>query len=87
MTLIGRRVRPARVELGRRLGESGVMAPEWTEVFEAVDRALFLPDVLWPFDMETQTSIRTGLGTSTSRVAPTAGAKSPRSVVGGGGGG
>ncbi|MEU5397919.1 methyltransferase domain-containing protein [Streptomyces sp. NPDC005963] len=31
------------------------MTPEWAGAFDAVDRALFLPDVMWPFDMATQT--------------------------------
>ncbi|MEV8475176.1 methyltransferase domain-containing protein [Streptomyces sp. NPDC051173] len=29
------------------------MTPDWTPAFEAVPRAAFLPDLMWPHDMET----------------------------------
>ncbi len=34
------------------------MTDEWRPAFDAVDRAAFLPDVVWPFDMATGTSVR-----------------------------
>lgn len=51
-----REVRPGWKELGRFLLASDSMAPDWVRTFEAVDRATFLPDVMWPFDQETGTS-------------------------------
>ncbi|WP_333770508.1 methyltransferase domain-containing protein [Streptomyces sp. IBSBF 2435] len=56
MTVIGRRVRPGWAELVRFLLDSGAMAPQWGEAFCAVDRARFLPPVMWPYDMATRTS-------------------------------
>ncbi|MFJ7064778.1 protein-L-isoaspartate O-methyltransferase [Streptomyces sp. NPDC101115] len=41
--------RPGRIELGRRLIASGALRPDWECSFTAVDRAGFLPDVMWPF--------------------------------------
>ncbi|NJP42355.1 methyltransferase domain-containing protein [Streptomyces sp. PRB2-1] len=40
-----------RGELTRLLREGGALAAEWVEVFEAVPRGAFLPDVIWPYDM------------------------------------
>ncbi len=51
-----RRERPARRELGRALLRSGALTEPWRAAFEAVDRAAFLPDLMWPFDMATATS-------------------------------
>ncbi|GAB2582417.1 methyltransferase domain-containing protein [Streptomyces capparidis] len=51
-----RQVRPARGELGRFLLGAGRMTPDWADAFDAVDRALFLPGVMWPHDMRTRTS-------------------------------
>ncbi|MFF3248483.1 hypothetical protein ACFYWY_33215 [Streptomyces sp. NPDC002870] len=57
MTLTtGRGVRPGWRKLGGFLLESGAMAPDWAQAFEAVDRARFLPSVMWPYDMATRTS-------------------------------
>lgn len=42
-------VRPGWDELGRYLLDTGAMAPEWAEHFNAVDRSLFLPYTMWPF--------------------------------------
>ncbi|MEV7424625.1 methyltransferase domain-containing protein [Streptomyces sp. NPDC091212] len=39
--------------LGRRLLDSGSMAPDWAEAYEAVPRSHFLPDLMWPHDMAT----------------------------------
>ncbi|MCX5377658.1 methyltransferase domain-containing protein [Streptomyces sp. NBC_00091] len=41
--------RPSRSELGRRLMESGALSSDWVPVFAAVDRAAFLPDLMWAF--------------------------------------
>ncbi|MET9530926.1 MULTISPECIES: methyltransferase domain-containing protein [unclassified Streptomyces] len=43
--------RPGRRELGRALLESCSMSSDWAPAFAAVDRATFLPDLMWPFDM------------------------------------
>ncbi|MER5974115.1 methyltransferase domain-containing protein [Streptomyces sp. NPDC002055] len=51
--------RPGRKELGRFLLETHAMASDWAPTFAAVDRASFLPDLIWPFDMERQTSVPT----------------------------
>ncbi|CCB71214.1 Protein-L-isoaspartate(D-aspartate) O-methyltransferase (plasmid) [Streptantibioticus cattleyicolor NRRL 8057 = DSM 46488] len=40
--------------MGRRLRAAGVLTDDWTAAFEAVDRALFLPDVMWAHDMDTR---------------------------------
>ncbi|MGI5438346.1 methyltransferase domain-containing protein [Streptomyces shenzhenensis] len=47
---------PVREEwsaLGHSLQESGAMSPEWMPSFLAVPRSAFLPEVFWPFDMDT----------------------------------
>ncbi|MBD0738839.1 methyltransferase domain-containing protein [Streptomyces sp. CBMA29] len=49
--------RVGRRELGRFLREAGALSPEWAGTFEAVDRAGFLPSLMWPFDMETKASV------------------------------
>ncbi|MFI5763926.1 protein-L-isoaspartate O-methyltransferase [Streptomyces sp. NPDC051563] len=41
--------RPSRIELGRRLIESGALSSDWAPSFAAVDRASFLPDQMWVF--------------------------------------
>ncbi|WP_234347238.1 protein-L-isoaspartate O-methyltransferase family protein [Streptomyces specialis] len=33
------------------------MTSDWTPTFAAVDRAAFLPDQMWPFDMDTRKSV------------------------------
>ncbi len=48
--------RPARTELGRALLRSGALTQQWRPAFEAVDRAAFLPDLMWPYDMATSRS-------------------------------
>ncbi|MFI9585970.1 methyltransferase domain-containing protein [Streptomyces sp. NPDC052236] len=58
MTLTGRQARSGWKDLVRSLLDSGAMAPEWAESFEAVDRARFLPRMMWPYDMTTRTSTR-----------------------------
>ncbi|MER7000396.1 methyltransferase domain-containing protein [Streptomyces sp. NPDC000410] len=49
--------RPGRTELGRFLLESRAMSSDWAPAFAAVDRALFLPALMWPHDMETGKSV------------------------------
>ncbi|MDT3397785.1 methyltransferase domain-containing protein [Streptomyces sp. B1866] len=49
--------RPGRKELGCVLLDKGVLSPEWAPTFAAVDRAAFLPDLMWPFDMDRRTSV------------------------------
>ncbi|MGP3981987.1 methyltransferase domain-containing protein [Streptomyces sp. KR80] len=49
--------RPSRKELGRVLLETQSMSSDWAPTFAAVDRAAFLPDLMWPFDMATSKSI------------------------------
>jgi len=49
--------RPSRIELGRALLDSGTLQPDWLATFHAVDRAQFLPDTVWAYDMITKTSI------------------------------
>ncbi|MCZ4103274.1 MULTISPECIES: protein-L-isoaspartate(D-aspartate) O-methyltransferase [Streptomyces] len=58
MTLNSAQVeRPSRKELGRVLLETQSMTSDWAPTFAAVDRAAFLPDLMWPFDMERGTSV------------------------------
>lgn len=49
--------RPGRRELGRSLLASRAMSPDWAPTFATVDRAVFLPDLMWPFDMDTGQSL------------------------------
>ncbi|MEV7440549.1 hypothetical protein AB0O22_05240 [Streptomyces sp. NPDC091204] len=49
MTVIAHQERPSRTELGRCLMESGALSSDWVPAFAAVDRAAFLPEVMWPF--------------------------------------
>lgn len=48
----------ARTDLFRRLLDSGALTSDWVPSFEAVPRSAFLPDEIWPFDMDTGTSVR-----------------------------
>ncbi|MEU2222215.1 methyltransferase domain-containing protein [Streptomyces sp. NPDC018347] len=49
--------RPGRAELGWVLMASGALSADWMPSFSAVDRAAFLPDLIWPYDMATRTSV------------------------------
>ncbi|WP_438363798.1 protein-L-isoaspartate O-methyltransferase family protein [Streptomyces hyaluromycini] len=49
--------RPGRKELGRALMECGALASDWAPTFAAVDRAVFLPDLMWPYDMAARASV------------------------------
>ncbi|MFD9432615.1 methyltransferase domain-containing protein [Streptomyces sp. NPDC060002] len=58
MTLDSAQVdRPSRKELGRVLVETRALSSDWAPTFAAVDRAAFLPDLMWPFDMDTGRSV------------------------------
>lgn len=57
MTDVLRTDRPDRDELGRVLTESGVLSPDWAPTFAAVDRAEFLPDLMWPYDMASRATV------------------------------
>ncbi|MEV5508264.1 methyltransferase domain-containing protein [Streptomyces orinoci] len=39
--------------MGRLLLEDGSLTPDWAPAFDAVPRAAFLPDLMWPHDMAT----------------------------------
>jgi len=55
MTLTG--VEEERSALGRSLLERKYLTSDWMPAFIAVPRARFLPDLMWPYDMETGTTI------------------------------
>ncbi|MFL4906806.1 methyltransferase domain-containing protein [Streptomyces sp. MMS24-I2-30] len=44
-------------ELTRSLRDIGALTPEWAETFRAVPRTLFLPDLVWSYDMATGRSV------------------------------
>ncbi|GAA3885058.1 methyltransferase domain-containing protein [Streptomyces sedi] len=46
----------ARAELTRSLREYGALAADWAPAFDAVDRAAFLPELIWPFEHDTGAS-------------------------------
>lgn len=52
MTGNGDTKRSRHAELGRVLREGGVLSSDWAPAFTAVPRSAFLPDVMWPFEME-----------------------------------
>ncbi|MBB1252860.1 methyltransferase domain-containing protein [Streptomyces sp. OF3] len=49
--------RPSRKDLGRFLSNSGVLSSDWAPTFAALDRALFLPGLMWPYDMGARASV------------------------------
>ncbi|MEV0039435.1 methyltransferase domain-containing protein [Streptomyces sp. NPDC050804] len=53
MTLASEQDGRSSDELARYLLGRGALAPEWTDVFKAVPRSLFLPDVFWAYDTTT----------------------------------
>ncbi|MFI1607997.1 methyltransferase domain-containing protein [Streptomyces griseofuscus] len=55
MTLTG--VKGAWSELGRSLLERKHLSADWLPAFAAVPRSDFLPDLIWPFDMDTGTTV------------------------------
>ncbi|MFB7496807.1 methyltransferase domain-containing protein [Streptomyces sp. NPDC056161] len=44
-------------EPARSLRDIGALTPEWAETFRAVPRTLFLPDLVWSYDMTTGRSV------------------------------
>jgi protein-L-isoaspartate O-methyltransferase len=59
--------RPSRTELGRRLLDTGAMSPSWHDAYQAVDRAGFLPPVMWPYDMASRSSVSCDRATDPAR--------------------
>ncbi|MBC2902345.1 methyltransferase domain-containing protein [Streptomyces cupreus] len=57
MTINAHQERPGRTELARVLMSRGVLSADWAPSFAAVPRSFFLPDLMWPFDMETGRSL------------------------------
>ncbi|MEW2129820.1 methyltransferase domain-containing protein [Streptomyces sp. NPDC005435] len=55
MTLTG--VEEGRSELGRSLLERKHMSADWLPAFAAVPRSAFLPDLMWPHDMDTGATV------------------------------
>lgn len=49
--------RTGRAALGRVLLDAGVMGDGWAPTFAAVDRAAFLPELMWPFDTRAQGAV------------------------------
>ncbi|MBM9505397.1 methyltransferase domain-containing protein [Actinacidiphila acididurans] len=62
MTLTHEEEGRAGDELARLLLEAGALTPEWAGAFGAVPRALFLPDLIWPYDMTTGRSVPVSRG-------------------------
>ncbi|MEC4017767.1 methyltransferase domain-containing protein [Streptomyces sp. H27-D2] len=46
-----------RSALGRSLLESKALSSDWSPAFTAVPRSAFLPELMWPFDMDTGSSV------------------------------
>lgn len=44
---------PTRTEVGYALLNGGALSPHWLDAYVHVPREAFLPDEIWPFDMET----------------------------------
>lgn len=57
MTHNAHQERPSRTELGRVLMAAGVLTSDWAPAYANVPRSAFLPDLMWPFDMETGKSV------------------------------
>lgn len=57
MTLTHEQDGRASDELARSLLDIGALTPEWVDTFRAVPRALFLPDLVWSYDMVTGRSV------------------------------
>ncbi|MHC0433504.1 methyltransferase domain-containing protein [Streptomyces sp. O3] len=49
--------RPGRTELGRALMSGGALSSDWVPAYAKVPRSAFLPDLMWPFDMEAGHSV------------------------------
>lgn len=50
-------VEDGRSALGRSLLERNDLTPDWAPSFEAVPRSAFLPEQIWPYDMDSGTSV------------------------------
>ncbi|HET6633711.1 MAG TPA: rRNA adenine N-6-methyltransferase family protein [Streptomyces sp.] len=59
MTLSG--VEKGRSVLGRSLLERKVLTSDWIPPFTAVPRSAFLPELIWPYDMDTGTTVAVDL--------------------------
>ncbi|WP_225097860.1 methyltransferase domain-containing protein [Streptomyces sp. CoH27] len=57
MTLTPEQDGRASDELARYLLDTAALTPAWAEAFRAVPRALFLPDLVWAYDMPTGRSV------------------------------
>lgn len=57
MTTNAHQERPSRTELGRALMSAGVLSSDWAPTFAAVPRAAFLPELMWPWDMDAGRSV------------------------------
>lgn len=57
MTLSSERDGRVGEEPARSLLEAGALTPAWADVFKAVPRTLFLPDLVWSHDMATGRSV------------------------------
>ncbi|MFJ4474807.1 methyltransferase domain-containing protein [Streptomyces xanthochromogenes] len=57
MTTNAHQGRPSRTELGRVLMSGGALSSDWAPSYAAVPRASFLPDLIWPWDMEAGSSV------------------------------
>lgn len=44
-------------ELARYLLETATLSPDWVDAFRAVPRSLFLPELVWAYDMTTRASV------------------------------
>ncbi|GAA2411774.1 methyltransferase domain-containing protein [Streptomyces glaucosporus] len=57
MSTEAREERPGRTGLGRALMAAGILSPDWAPAFAAVPRPAFLPELVWPFDMDAGRSV------------------------------
>ncbi|MBD0747493.1 protein-L-isoaspartate(D-aspartate) O-methyltransferase [Streptomyces sp. CBMA152] len=57
MTADGHEESAEWAELGRVLTAGGLLSSDWMPAFAAVRRFAFLPDLMWPFDMEAGGSV------------------------------
>ncbi|MET9258061.1 methyltransferase domain-containing protein [Streptomyces sp. NPDC003717] len=60
-------VQGERTALVRSLVERGALEPDWVAAFEAVPRSAFLPDVMWPHDMDTGRAVAVDMGQEPDR--------------------
>lgn len=60
MTLDSEQEGRAGDELARSLLDTESLSPDWADTFRAVPRSLFLPDLVWAYDMTTRASVPVG---------------------------